>query len=257
MKTYSPKAGEVKQTWHLLDAENVPLGRLASQAAALLRGKHRPSFTPHMDMGDFVVVVNAGRVRLSSSEDDKKYYRHSGYIGGLRTRTFREMREKFPTRTIEIAVKGMLPHNRLGARLLTHLKVYAGPAHPHEAQLRAGTGARARSRAEAAAAAASTKPALPAKPEPASGPRTRAAAAKKAAEQVAVAAEAAAKEMPQAEAAPAAVAEKPKRRTTRSTAAPKATSGKTTAGEPKAPRRRSRPKAETSETPPKGEEGAE
>ena len=153
MKTYSLKAGEIIKAWHILDAENVPLGRLASRAAVLLRGKHKPTYSPHLDMGDFVVVVNAEKVKLSGNEVDKKYYRHSGFPGGLHTRTFRELQDRFPTRIVEFAVKGMLPHNRLGARVLGHLKVYAGPAHPHEAQMRAGTGARALKRAEAVAAA--------------------------------------------------------------------------------------------------------
>lgn len=181
MKTFSLKAGDIEKAWHVLDAEDVPLGRVASRAAVLLRGKHKPTFSPHLDMGDFVVVVNAEKVRLSSSEDDKKYYRHSGYPGGLKTRTFSDMRAKHPTRIIEIAVKGMLPHNRLGAAQLRHLKVYAGPEHPHEAQLRAGTGSRAqrRERGEAAptgvaasrpAPAARRATAVPATPEEAIAP---------------------------------------------------------------------------------------
>ena len=153
MKTYSLKAGEIIKAWHILDAENVPLGRLATRAAVLLRGKHKPTYSPHLDMGDFVVVVNAEKVKLSGNEVDKKYYRHSGFPGGLHTRTFRELQDRFPTRIVEFAVKGMLPHNRLGAQVLGHLKVYAGPAHPHEAQMRAGTGARALKRAEVVAAA--------------------------------------------------------------------------------------------------------
>ena len=153
MKTYSLKAGAIRKAWHILDAENVPLGRLATRASVLLRGKHKPTYTPHLDMGDFVVVVNADKVKLSGNEVDKKYYRHSGFPGGLSTRTFKDLQERFPTRAVEIAVKGMLPHNRLGAQVLRHLKVYAGPAHPHEAQMRAGTGARALKRAETVAAA--------------------------------------------------------------------------------------------------------
>ncbi len=139
MKTYSLRAKDVETRWHVLDAAGRPLGRLASEVAQLLRGKHRPTFTPHMDNGDFVVVVNAEKVRTTGNKlRQKLYYRHSGYPGGLREMPLERMLEKHPDRVIQEAVKGMLPHNRLGRKLLRHLKVYAGPDHPHEAQVNAG-----------------------------------------------------------------------------------------------------------------------
>jgi large subunit ribosomal protein L13 len=140
MKTYSPKLDEITREWHVLDAEGQPLGRLASRAAALLRGKHKPQFAPHLPVGDFVIIVNAEKVHVTGRKDDGKvYFHHTGYPGGLRQTTFRHMLEKHPTRAVEKAVRGMLPHNRLGRRLFTHLKVYAGPEHPHQAQV-AGNG---------------------------------------------------------------------------------------------------------------------
>lgn len=154
MKTYSLRAGDIDRRWHVLDATGIPMGRLASRAAVLLRGKHKPTFSPHLDMGDFVVIINAEKVHFSGNEDDKVYARHSGYPGGLKTRTLRQMRETRPDRLVEGAVKGMLPHNRLGAAQIRHLKVYAGPQHPHGAQIAAGTGARAKKRVAAAVAAA-------------------------------------------------------------------------------------------------------
>ncbi len=139
MTTYTLKAKEIETRWHVLDAEGRPLGRLASEAAQLLRGKHRPTFSPHMDNGDFVVVVNAAKVRATGNKiQQKTYYRHSGYPGGLKEMTLVRMLEKHPDRVIQRAVKGMLPHNRLGRRLIRHLKVYGGPGHPHEAQVNAG-----------------------------------------------------------------------------------------------------------------------
>ncbi|MGB6837853.1 MAG: 50S ribosomal protein L13 [Dehalococcoidia bacterium] len=139
MKTYTLKAREIEPCWHVVDAEGRPLGRLASQVATLLRGKHRPTYTPHMDNGDFVVVVNASKVKVTGRKlEQKTYYRHSGYPGGLKETSLERMLERHPPRVIEHAVKGMLPHNRLGRRLLRHLKVYAGPDHPHEAQVNAG-----------------------------------------------------------------------------------------------------------------------
>lgn len=138
MKTYSPRPSEVPARWHVLDADGQPLGRLATQAAVLLRGKHKPQFAPNLLIGDFVVIVNAARVRVSGNKsEDKTYYRHTQYPGGLRQTTFRQMLEKHPTRAVERAVRGMLPHNRLGRRVFTRLKVYAGPEHPHQAQLAA------------------------------------------------------------------------------------------------------------------------
>jgi large subunit ribosomal protein L13 len=135
VRTYSPKAGEVARTWHVIDATDVVLGRLASQAATLLRGKHKPIYAPHVDTGDFVVIVNAEKVSLSGNKRDQEFvYRHSGYPGGLKQRTVGEMLEKHPDRLVEKAVKGMLPKNRLGRAMAKKLKVYAGPEHPHAAQ---------------------------------------------------------------------------------------------------------------------------
>ena len=135
MRTYSPKPGEVQRQWHVIDASDVVLGRLASQVALLLRGKHKPTFAPHVDMGDFVVVVNASKVALTGNKREQKMaYRHSGYPGGLRAVPYTELLDKNPTRAVEKAVKGMLPHNTLGRQLLGKLKVYAGPEHPHQAQ---------------------------------------------------------------------------------------------------------------------------
>lgn len=139
MKTYSTKPSEVEVRWHVLDATGRPLGRLATEAAALLRGKHKPQFAPNLLIGDFVIVVNADKVVVTGAKfTDKVYYRHTQYPGGLRTRTFKEQMGRNPTRVIEHAVRGMLPHNRLGRRIFTHLKVYSGPEHPHQAQV-AGT----------------------------------------------------------------------------------------------------------------------
>ncbi len=125
-----------QRRWYVIDAEGQVLGRMATEIARVLRGKHKPSFSPHVDGGDFVIVVNAKRVKLTGSkETDKRYYRHSGYPGGLRVRTLSEMREKKPEAVVRLAVKGMLPKNRLGKGQLGKLKVYAGPEHPHQAQL--------------------------------------------------------------------------------------------------------------------------
>jgi large subunit ribosomal protein L13 len=136
MKTYSTKMSEVSHAWHVLDATDQPLGRLASRAAALLRGKHKPIFQPNLPVGDFVVIVNAERVKVTGNkEEGKVYYRHSQYPGGLKVTKYRHQMEKFPTRAVEKAVKGMLPHNSLGRKLFTRLKVYAGPEHPHSAQV--------------------------------------------------------------------------------------------------------------------------
>ena len=129
------KAGEVERNWVLIDAEGATLGRLATKAAMILRGKNKPQFTPHVDTGDFVIVINAEKVRVTGNKAlDKKYYRHSGYPGGQKCETFTEAIEKHPERVIEHAVKGMLPKNTLGRKQLTKLKVYAGPEHPHAAQ---------------------------------------------------------------------------------------------------------------------------
>ena len=135
MRTYSPKAGEVNRAWHVIDAQDVVLGRLATQAATLLRGKHKPIYAPHVDTGDFVIIVNAEKVALTGNKRDQAFvYRHSGFPGGLRKRSFGEMLEKQPERLLEQAIKGMLPHTRLGRAMASKLKVYAGPAHPHAAQ---------------------------------------------------------------------------------------------------------------------------
>jgi large subunit ribosomal protein L13 len=135
MKTYTPKAPEIQRNWLVVDAQDQVLGRLASHVAQLLRGKHKPMFTPHLDMGDFVVVINAEKVRLTGNKaENKQYFRHSGYMGGERFIPFRTMLEKHPERVIDLAVKGMLPKNNLGRLMRRKLKVYAGPQHPHEAQ---------------------------------------------------------------------------------------------------------------------------
>jgi large subunit ribosomal protein L13 len=133
--TYSPKPGEITRAWHVIDATDVVLGRLATHAATLLRGKHKPTYAPHMDTGDFVIIVNAEKIAVSGTKrDDKFVYRHSGFPGGLKQRTVGEMIEKHPDRLVEKAIKGMLPKNRLGRAMAKKLKVYAGPDHPHAAQ---------------------------------------------------------------------------------------------------------------------------
>ncbi len=135
MKTFVTKPAEVEHSWYVVDAEGKTLGRLASQIAAILRGKHKPIYSPSVDCGDFVIVVNAEKIAVTGQRmEKKKYYRHSGYPGGLRELTLRQQLEKHPTRPIELAVKGMLPKNRLGRKMIKKLKVYAGPEHPHEAQ---------------------------------------------------------------------------------------------------------------------------
>ena len=135
MRTYSPKAHELSNEWLVIDATDVVLGRLATHAAALLRGKHKPTFAPHMDNGDFVIIINAEKVALTGTKLlNKKAYRHSGYPGGLTATTYAELLEKAPTKAVEKAIKGMLPKNKLGADQLSKLKVYAGAEHPHAAQ---------------------------------------------------------------------------------------------------------------------------
>ncbi len=136
METRSIRADEISREWFIVDAEGQTLGRLASEIAQIIRGKKKPFFTPHMDMGDFVVVVNAEKVKVTGNkEKDKTYFRHSGYPGGVTQISLRKVRQDYPERIITNAVKGMLPHNRLGRQLLTHLKVYSGTDHPHSAQL--------------------------------------------------------------------------------------------------------------------------
>jgi large subunit ribosomal protein L13 len=135
VRTYSPKPGEIERQWHVIDASDVVLGRLATHVATLLRGKHKPTFAPHVDTGDFVVIVNAGKVALTGNKRETKVaYRHSGYPGGLKKINYGDLLERRPERAIELAVKGMLPHNKLGAKLIRKLKVYPGAEHPHAAQ---------------------------------------------------------------------------------------------------------------------------
>lgn len=135
MKTYSPKFGEVSRDWFVVDADDKILGRLATQIAIHLRGKHKPEFAPHIDTGDFVVVVNAEKIKVTGDKlDKKKYYRHTGYPGGIREITLRDQLQKKPEEVIRAAVRGMLPKNRLGRAMLKKLKIYAGSEHPHGAQ---------------------------------------------------------------------------------------------------------------------------
>ena len=135
VRTYTPKPGDVQRQWHVIDATDVVLGRLASQVAVLLRGKHKPTFAPHVDTGDFVVVINADKVALTGNKlEQKRAYRHSGYPGGLRSQSYVELLEKHPTKAVEKAVRGMLPKNSIARAQITKLKVYAGPEHPHQAQ---------------------------------------------------------------------------------------------------------------------------
>ena len=135
MRTYTPKPSEVTRTWHVIDATDVVLGRLASQTAILLRGKHKTTFAPHVDGGDFVIIINAEKVALTGAKlVQKKAYRHSGFPGGLKSTSYTELLAKSPAKAVEKAVRGMLPHTTLGREQLTHLKVYAGAEHPHAAQ---------------------------------------------------------------------------------------------------------------------------
>jgi len=136
-RTYTPKAREIHRSWLVIDAAGRPLGRLASQVAILLRGKHKPTFAPHLDMGDYVVVVNAAQVGITGKRkpEDKRYYRHSRYPGGLHSETLREVLDKHPERAIQNSVRGMLPKNALGRQLIRKLHVYAGPTHRHGAQV--------------------------------------------------------------------------------------------------------------------------
>ena len=135
MKTFTPKTAEIDRHWYVVDAENVPVGRVAAQVARLLRGKHKPIYTPHADTGDFVIVINAEKVALTGNKEQQKLYRrHSGRPGGMKVMTAQRMRERFPERIVESAVRGMLPKNKLGRKLYRKLKVYAGPDHPHHSQ---------------------------------------------------------------------------------------------------------------------------
>jgi large subunit ribosomal protein L13 len=134
-RTFSPTPDDITRSWYVIDAADVPLGRLSSEIAQILRGKNKPTYAPHMDGGDFVIVVNADKVHISGNkETDKIYYRHSGYPGGLRADTFERVRATHPERLVEGAVRGMLPKNRLGRQIFRKLKVYAAPDHPHSAQ---------------------------------------------------------------------------------------------------------------------------
>ncbi|MXW24065.1 MAG: 50S ribosomal protein L13 [Chloroflexi bacterium] len=166
-KTYRLRASDIERKWHVLDASGRPLGRIASEAAHLLLGKHKPTYEPHLAMGDHVIVVNAAEVILTGNKASQKtYYRHSGYPGNLRARSFAQQMERDARKVIETAVRGMLPHNVRGRELFRHLKVYNGPEHPHEAQVNAGTGARARKRAAAEERAAAVAEAAPEVEEP-------------------------------------------------------------------------------------------
>lgn len=166
-KTYRLRASDIERKWHVLDASGRPLGRIASEAAHLLLGKHKPTYEPHLAMGDHVIVVNAAEVILTGNKASQKtYYRHSGYPGNLRKRSFAQQMERDARKVIETAVRGMLPHNVRGRELFRHLKVYNGPEHPHEAQVNAGTGARARKRAAAEERTAAVAEAAPEIEEP-------------------------------------------------------------------------------------------
>lgn len=135
MKTYTVKKGDIKREWYVVDAQGKSLGRLASGIAKILRGKHKPIYVPYMDCGDYVIVVNAEKVRVTGRKLDQKfYYRHSGYPGGLKSISLRDQLQKHPTRILEAAVRGMLPKNRLGRAMIKKLKIYAGGSHPHQAQ---------------------------------------------------------------------------------------------------------------------------
>jgi len=135
VKTYSAKAEDIEKKWYVVDAQGQTLGRLASKVASILRGKHKPIYTPHVDCGDYVIIINAEKIHTTGRKlEQKKYYRHSGYPGGLKEVTLRDQLNKFPERVIEAAVRGMLPKNRLGRKMFKKLKVYAGPNHPHAAQ---------------------------------------------------------------------------------------------------------------------------
>jgi large subunit ribosomal protein L13 len=135
MKTYSPKAKDIEREWWVIDAADKTLGRIATQVANLLMGKHKPLYAPHIDTGDYVVVINAAKVKVTGKKTEQKiYYRHSGYPGGLKSQRFEELFSKDPARVMELAVKGMLPHNRLGRAMFKKLKVYSGSEHPHQAQ---------------------------------------------------------------------------------------------------------------------------
>ncbi len=195
MKTFRLSAKSMDRRWHVLDAADKPLGRVASEAAKLLLGKHKPNYEPFLPMGDYVVIINAGRVAVTGEKTKRKvYYRHTGYPGGLRERTLEEQMDRDPRKVLERAIKGMLPHNSRGRELFRHLNVYLGSEHPHEAQVNAGTGARAQKRARQAEVAAAAPPPAPAAPamEAAETPSEPEATAPDAAVEASGAAEAAA-----------------------------------------------------------------
>ena len=135
MKTYMATPSTIERKWYVVDAQNQTLGRLATEVATVLRGKHKPQYTPHLDTGDYVIVINADKIKVTGNKEEKKvYYRHTGYTGHLKSFTYQEIMDKFPDRIIKYAVKGMIPHNKLGREMLTKLHVYAGSEHPHQAQ---------------------------------------------------------------------------------------------------------------------------
>jgi len=173
-KTFRLSGKQMDRSWHVLDAANRPLGRVAADAARLLLGKHKPNYEPFLPMGDFVVIINASQVAVTGAKTKAKiYYRHTGYPGGLRERTLEEQMERDPRKVLERAIKGMLPHNARGRELFRHLNVYLGADHPHEAQVNAGTGARARKRLrqeEAASAAPAASTATPVEEAPVETP---------------------------------------------------------------------------------------
>lgn len=169
-KTVRMKAADITKDWHVIDAANRPLGRVATEVATLLRGKHKPTFEPHLDGGDFVIVINASQVRLSGNKEGlKTYYRHSGYPGGLKTRSFEEQLARHPEKVIEAAVWGMLPKGPLGKKIFGHLKVYAGPNHPHASQVVGSE--RAKAARDAADAAATFEPKKPRRLRPLAVPQ--------------------------------------------------------------------------------------
>lgn len=262
VRTFSPKQSEIERGWRVIDAEGETLGRLATRIAAILRGKDKPTYTMHMSVGDNVIVINAEKVRVTGQKEDQKtYYRHTQYPGGLRAVTLSTLREKHPERIIQNAVKGMLPHNRLGRQNLRRLHVYAGPEHPHEAQVRAGMGVVGRRKqAELEAQAAAPEPVVsPEEAAPVVPPtRRRRRAAAQATEETPP--EATTTETQDTEeAAPAATPTRRRRRTAAQAAEeapPEATTAETQDTEEAAPaatptRRRRRTAAQaTEETPP-------
>lgn len=135
MKTYMATPSTIERKWYVVDAQNQTLGRLATEVATVLRGKHKPQYTPHLDTGDYVIVINADKIKVTGNKEEKKmYYRHTGYTGHLKSFTYQEIMDKFPDRIIKYAVKGMIPHNKLAREILTKLHIYAGSEHPHQAQ---------------------------------------------------------------------------------------------------------------------------